>query len=165
MSRMTEPLSRDFELLAFFPADHAEAINGKIYVNGGYWDRLNFQSFPWSLNLSLVAILRVPFAKYQADHTFAIGMENSDGNRLPLDVQATFRVGANPDMKYGDPTIMPVAVPVAGLLIQRPGDYSFTFEVDAELLGHHRFRAAQIQVPLQFQLGPPPADPPESEAS
>jgi hypothetical protein len=157
-------LDRDFKLLAFFPADHAEAMNGKIYVHGGYWNRLNFPSFPQLVNLTLVAVLNVPFAKYQADHKFSIGMRDLDGNALPLDVQGNFRVGANPTMEYGDPTVMPIAVPVIGLPITHPADYVFTFSVDDTPLGDFAFRAVQIQMPLMFHRGPP--DPPsESEAS
>ena len=159
---MTSPLS-GFRLLAFFPADHAESLNAKVYVHGGFWNRLNFPSFPQTLNLTLVAVVEVPFAKYQKEHSFAIGMEDADSEKLPLEVRGTFRVGANPDMEYGDPTIMPVAVPVSNLAIPRPADYVFTFDIDDERLGRYAFRAVQLQIPLQFQLGQ--QAPPDSEAS
>jgi hypothetical protein len=160
---MTERLT-DFRLLAFFPADHADAAGGKLYVNGGYWSRLNPATFPHLLNLTLVAVLEVPFAKYQAEHTFRFGMENADGEALPLEVEGSFRVGADPELDYGEPSIMPITVGVGNLVIPSPSWYSFTLAVDGEVLGRFPFRAVQLQIPLQFQLGRPPA-PPESEAS
>ena len=31
---------------AFFVADHADVVGGKVYVNGGFWSRLQFPSYP-----------------------------------------------------------------------------------------------------------------------
>ena len=151
---MTQGLS-GFERLAFFPADHAEAIDGKVYVNGGYWCRLNFPSFPQPLNLTLVAVLKVPFGEYQAEHTFTMGLEDAESGRLPLDVEGSFRVGADPGMNDGEPTVLPVTVPVANLSIPHAGDYAFTLAVDDERLGRYPFRAVQLQAPLQFTVDQP----------
>lgn len=153
----------DFELLAFFPADHAEAPNGKLYVNGAFWVRLNFPAYPQVLpSISLVAVLKVPFAAYHAEHQFEIVMEDPDGKPLAFQAGGAFRVGADADMEYGDPTLMPIVVPVTNLLIERPGDYTLLFKVDGNELGRYTFRARQVAVPMQFKLAPPP---PQAEAS
>ena len=154
-----------FELLAFFPADHAEAVNGKLYVHGGYWERLNFPMYPQVFpSFALVAVVRVPFAAYQAEHRFRFGMEDADGNELSLRVEGAFRVGAAPDMEYGDPTVMPIAVPVHNLVIERPGQFAFTFALDDAPLGRFAVKAMQVAAPLQFNLTPP-VDPSEGGAS
>lgn len=155
---------RDFRLLAFFPCDHASAENGKVYVNGGFWSRLNFPAYPQVVPaIALVAVVEVPFARYHAEHEFAIGMIDPDGNALPLDIRGKFRVGAGPDMEYGDPTVMPITVPIHNLVLERAGDYSFSFAVDGAELGRYSVRAVQVPVALQFNLSPPPR-PPQSEA-
>ncbi|MGH9187927.1 MAG: DUF6941 family protein, partial [Acidimicrobiales bacterium] len=106
----------------------------------------------------------VPFSAYHRGHTIEIGMEDPDGNRLPLRVQANFRIGAAADMEYGDPTVMPIAVPVHGLVLPRPGDYSFTISIDGDERARYPIRAMRSPSPMQANLGPPHPDPPASEA-
>jgi len=159
-------MTRTFRVLAFFPADHAEVVNGKLYLHGGFWGRLNFPLFPQMLpQMALIAVLEVPFSAYHAEHKLSLGLEDADGNALPMQVEATFRVGADADMQYGDPTIMPVAVPVANLVIPAPGDYSFTVTVNGDLLERYSIRAKQVSVPVQLQVEHPPGPPPDGEAS
>ena len=44
---MTEqPIATDIYAEAFFTADHGAVENGKLYVNGGFWNRLGFPSYP-----------------------------------------------------------------------------------------------------------------------
>lgn len=106
--------------------------------------------------MALVAVVEVPFSAYHAEHTLSLGLEDADGNTLPLHVDATFRVGADATMQYGDPTVMPLAVPVTNLVIPAAGDYSFTLSVDGERLGHYSVRALQVSVPVQLNVQPPP---------
>jgi len=45
---------------AFFTADHAEALNGKVYLNGGFWNRLNYPQHPAVIpTMALVAVVSV----------------------------------------------------------------------------------------------------------
>lgn len=106
--------------------------------------------------MALVAVLEVPFVHYQAEHMFWMGMEDPDRSPLPFRAEGQFRVGAAPHLEYGDPTLMPIAVPVQNLLLERPGRYSFTFGIDRDReLGRYEIRALQIAIPLQFDFRPP----------
>jgi hypothetical protein len=159
---MTNPLN--FEVVAFFPADHADTANGKAYINGGFWNRVAFPVYPAALPpISLVAVVRVPFAKYQAEHTFVMGMVDPDGRQLPFRAEGKFRVGASPMMEYGDPSILPVCVPVVNLLLERPGEYAFTFTIGEEL-ARYSVWAMQVGEPMQFNI-PQSPPPPEAQAS
>ncbi|MBA3267367.1 MAG: hypothetical protein H0T70_03795 [Acidimicrobiia bacterium] len=152
-------MTRTFRVLAFFPCDHAEVVNGKLYMHGGFWGRLNFPLFPHVLPaMSLVAVIEVPFSAYHAEHSLALGIEDADGNALPLHVDATFRVGADAQMQYGDPTVMPLAVPVYSLAIPAPGGYSFTLTVNGDLLERYAIRAYHVAVPMQMNPPPPPLE-------
>jgi hypothetical protein len=144
------------EILAFFPADHAVTVDSKAYVNGGFWDRLRFPTFPQVLPISLMAVLRIPFHAYHADHSVVIGMEDADGVHLPLRVEGSFRVGSEPDMKYGDPTILPIAITVNNLLIQAPGDFVFTLQIDDLPVARYPIRAMQVAAPI-VSSGPSPS--------
>jgi hypothetical protein len=146
----------DIEVLAFFPADHAVVESGKVYANGAFWDRLRFPNYPQVFSMSLVAVLKIPFRAYHQDHRFEIGMEDADGNELPLRVEGDFRVGSSADMRYGDPTVMPLAVGVNGVQVEKPADYSFVLRVDGTELGRYQVRAVQLALPIQVPPGSPP---------
>lgn len=161
MTNASAAISTDIEALAFFSADHATVENGKVYVNGGFWDRINQPSYPAIISLSVVAVLRIPFRAYHQDHRFEVGMEDADGQKLSLNIEGEFRVGAGPDMRLGDPTIMPVAVALNGVTIEKAGDYSFVLSIDGSEIARYQVRAAQIgTVPIQGGSTPPPDDTP-----
>jgi len=143
----------DFRVVAFFTADHAQAVGGKVYVNGGFWNQLSFPTYPSiAPPLTLAAVVEVPYRAYHQDHGFRLGMEDADGNVLPLEATGDFRVGAQAKMRVGDPTLMPVVIPITGLKIDKPGDYSFTFSIDGTELGRYQVRAVQVAVPMKLEL-------------
>lgn len=148
----------DFRVLAFFAADHAQAEGGKVYVNGGFWDQLRFPTYPSIVpSLALVAVLEVPYRAYHQDHSFRLGMEDADGNVLPLEATGNFRIGAKPDLRVGDPTLMPIAIPIAGLKIDKPGDYAFTLSIDGAELERYQVRAIQVAATMKLELADPEA--------
>jgi hypothetical protein len=141
----TPDSSNGFESVAFFAADHAAVENGKAYVNGGFWDRILQVSYPAQISVSLVAVLRVPAEAYLANNKFAVEMEDATGNKLPsLKVEGEFRVGASPAFELGEPSVIPVAIQLNGLTIERAGVYWFVFSVNGNELDRFRVRAEQI---------------------
>ncbi len=146
----------DFRTVAFFAADHADTVNGKVYVNGGFWSVLRFPTYPAIVpSMALVAVLEVPFRAYQQDHRFEIRMADSDGNELPLSVSGEFRVGAAPEMRHGDPTLMPLSVSINGLQIDSPGDYIFSLSIDGTEIEKFSIRSVQVAVPMKLDIAPP----------
>ncbi len=134
----------DISVSAFFVADHAETINGKLYIHGGYWNRLAFPEYPATApGMALVVVLRIPFRDPQQPHQFSIGLIDSDGVRLPFKVDGDFMIGSSPQTRRGDPTLLPLAIPVQGLDIERPGDYSFVVDVDGIELARYQISADQ----------------------
>lgn len=146
----------DFEALALFTADHAAVEDGKVYVNGGFWDSLNLPSYPTQVSFSLVAVIKVPSRAYLEDHQVVVEMVNADEERLPLRIEGTFRVGAAPHMNPGEPTTIPMAFPLIGVYLERAGDYVFILSVDGDAIGRYQIRAVQapsILPPLQPPSG------------
>lgn len=126
---MTDPTT--FSALGFFPADHAAAESGKVYASGAYWNTLRFPSFPAQLpGAALVAVLQQPFHAAHADHEFLIAMEDADGRRQQLEIRGQFRAAPGLDSKYGEPNVIPIAVPIYGLPFDAPGDFTFVLMVD-----------------------------------
>ena len=152
---MTEqPISTDLRAEAFFTADHAVVESGKLYVNGGFWSRLNFPSFPIVHNFALCVVLHIPWRAHHQRHTFAISFEDADGQRTPNRLEGQFRTGTTPDMRAGDYSLVPLAITVNGFVIQRAGDYSAVLEIDGTEVSRWRFRAVQV---VTTGSGLPPA--------
>lgn len=77
MSMVVEGIEIDFLILA----DHAEAINGKLYLMGGGWDR-RFMPPGQPLTFGFAAGLLVPWTLTNREHKFTIGIETADGTPL-----------------------------------------------------------------------------------
>ncbi len=138
----------DFQALALFTADHASVENGKVYVNGGFWDILNQPSYPAQVSVSLVAVIKVPSRAYLEDHQVTVEMVNADEERLPLKIEGSVRVGAAPHLNPGEPSTLPLAFPLNGVYLERAGDYWFVLSVDGDEIARYRIRAVQT-VPVQ----------------
>jgi hypothetical protein len=129
----------------FFPADYASVEGGKIYASGAYWSTLRFPAFPAVLpSMSLVAVIEVPFQASYGDHSMQMRLVDLDENALGLEVEGMFRAAPAIENKYGQPGLTPVAVPIHGLVIERPGEYSFTLTVDDREIDRYRFRVVQV---------------------
>ena len=158
----TNPLT-DFEALAFFAADHAAVESGKAYVSGGFWDQLNLSEYPAQVSISLVAVIRVPSRAYLEDHQIAVSMIDADDNPLPLRIEGNIRVGAAPNLKPGDPTIVPMAFPLNGMTVERAGDYWFVLSIDGEEKARYRIRAVQVGPVPPSASGTPGGESDEAE--
>ncbi len=128
---------------------------GKVYVNGGFWDVIRFPAYPQVLPVAVVAVLRVPYRAYHQDHKFEVTMEDADARDVLLRVEGQFRVGSSAEMRVGDPSILPMAM-LGQVAIPRPGDFSFILRVDGGELARYPFRALQVAAPME--MPGPPAD-------
>ena len=111
---MTEqPIPTDIYAEAFFTADHGAVESGKLYVNGGFWNRLNFPSYPQVHTFTVCAVIHIPWRAHHQGHTFAIYFEDADGQITPNRLEGKFQIGTAPDMRSGDATEFPIAAVVA----------------------------------------------------
>lgn len=133
----------DFRARGFFLSDHAAVENGKVYVNGGFWNRLTYPAFPAVATFAVVAVLEVPWRAYHQSHRFAVRFEDADGHPHPGRFEGEFMIGPPPDAKIGDPALLPFAGTINNFLIERPGDFAAVFEVDGTEMDRWPFRAVQ----------------------
>jgi hypothetical protein len=147
----------DFEALAFFTADHAAVENNKLYVNGGFWNILLRDRFPARVTGSLVAVIKVPARAYQETHHLTIGLTDHNDESLPFRVDGEFRVGGSPFLDRGDPSVVPLAFPLEGLVLDQAGDYCFALSVGRNELKRYRIRAIQSP-PIQQPFDIPGSD-------
>ncbi len=150
-AQVTEPKERlnRIEAAAFFTADHADAVGGKLYVNGGFFNMLRFPSYPAIVpTLAIGASLKVPWHAYQQDHHFVVTLRDEDHRELPLRIEGNFRVGADILLRHGDPSVINIAGTVTNVVFERPGHYHLLLHVDDEELA--RWDLQVVQVPGGF---------------
>jgi hypothetical protein len=140
-----------FEVLAFFAADHAIVESGKVYVNGGFFDRVYFPVFPAApSSISVVALIRVPAHQFQRDHQFVVELQE-EGNDTPVvHLEGGFRTLPAPDAGPDEPSLWPLAIPFTGLSLPRAGDYYFVLSINGNEVARYKVRAMQVGVITQM---------------
>ncbi len=133
---------------AFFLADHAEAINGKLYVTGGCWDRIFVGNLPAIHNhLSVVFSLLVPWTATNEKHVLDIQLVDAEERSvLPSEIKGEFEVGRPPGWRPGDDASMVGVFNINGLKFDKAGDYSFLLKVDAQEIARTALKIQQVPV-------------------
>jgi hypothetical protein len=129
------------KLSTFLLADHAEAVNGKLYVVGGAWNRIAASSFPATHNhVSVAAVIHVPWEVTNQSHTIELRLVDSDGGPvIPEPVHGSFEAGRPPGMRPGDEQLVVLVFNFEGLVFERPGTYEFHLLVNGDETGLIRF--------------------------
>ncbi|PJI84723.1 DUF6941 family protein [Luteimicrobium subarcticum] len=126
-----------------FLADHAAVESGKLYVNGGCWNRLTFPDFPASVTFSVVAVILVPW-RDTSSHEFTVRFEDPDGSPLGAVLSGELTAGTPDDAHAGDPTLVPITAVIDHFTVERPGDYTVVLEVDGERKNDWSFRVLHL---------------------
>jgi len=101
----------------------------------------------------------VPSRAYLEDHSITVGMIDADNNTLPLRIEGNLRVGASPNLRPGDPTIVPMDFPLNGMTIEHAGDYWFVLYIDGHEKARYGIRALQVG-----SVPPAPSEAPGGES-
>lgn len=125
---------------AFFLADHASVENGKIYVNGGFWNQMQFAAFPAAASFSVVGVINVPWRANMQNHKFRVLFNDADGHQLDGEFNGEFNVSPNALATAGEPFLMPIAAAANGFIIPAAGHYSAILLVDGTEVGRWGFR-------------------------
>jgi hypothetical protein len=114
-------------------ADHAEVVNGKVYLMGGGFDTIYSRTVPVvHRKLHVVLILEVGPAERQRDLAMEVALEDEDGHRLGPLGEGSLRVGSAPSLKPGQASVVPIQMEFEGLEFPGPGLYSFKVTVDGD---------------------------------
>ena len=123
--------------------DHAEAIGGKLYINGGGWNVLLRPGVP--VNVSLAILIEVSWDEANKQHRLRAYLLTEDGEPVeaphgePLEVDGGFEVGRPPGVKPGSTLNTPLAINFNALTLE-PGGYEWRLEVDDALVARKPFR-------------------------
>jgi hypothetical protein len=137
----------------FILADHAEAVNGKLYLMGGGWDRIFVPSFNQPVLISFAIGVLVPWNATNIRHTIQITIEDLDRKRpIDFNLSAGFVTGRPPTIIEGETQRTMLAVQRAPVQFKEPGAY----QAVARIVGGHDRRVGfrlvavptvQIQAP------------------
>jgi hypothetical protein len=129
------------QLSTFLLADHAEAVNGKLYVVGGGFNRITAEQFPATHNhLSVAAVIHVPWDATNQPHTLELRLIDADGAPLiPEPLRASFEAGRPPGLRTGDEQLVVMVFNFNGLQFGQPGMYEFHLLVDDAEMGRLGF--------------------------
>ena len=125
--------------------DHAEAVGGKLYINGGGWNVLLRPGVP--VNVSLAILIEVPWDEANEQHRLRAYLLTEDGEPVmaphgeTLEVDGGFEVGRPPGVKPGSTLNTPLAINFNALALDA-GGYEWRLEVDEALVARKPFRVA-----------------------
>jgi hypothetical protein len=137
----------DFLILA----DRVEAINAKLYMMGGAWDRILVADFSQPVELSLAVGVLIPWGETNEDHQLTITLEDADGKSINPPVQLNVNMGRPADAVRGQ-AFRAVAALNGRFILSGPGSHRFVARLD-------NGRAKTVALYAQ-QAPQPPAQPP-----
>jgi hypothetical protein len=142
-----------------FLADSVVVAEGKIYAQGAGWNVINASRVPTRHDrIGVAFVVRVPYTATNQDHTFELRLEDADGRRLTFGddpegqgrieaLGSQFNVGRPPTLKPGDEQVVPFAVNINGLPLEKAGNYRFVISIDGDDVKELPFRVSLIQQP------------------
>jgi hypothetical protein len=134
-------LARKPEIDYLLVADRAEVVNGKLYLMGGSWDRIQPAKFPHRMMLGIAIGVRIPFSHTDDQHKVSVEIQH-DETRL-VGFEAKLTTGRPPGMAGMDMLVpmafnIPLAIPEEGVVVLRAA-------VDDRPPRRHEIKAMQRQ--------------------
>jgi hypothetical protein len=132
-------------------ANYAENRDGLLYIVGGGWDTINVQApiegAPTGvfavMQGTLVVRLLASTTETGQPHTFTIEIIDEDGTQIAK-AEGGFPVDAIVGLPIGWDQGVNLVMPLTGLLLPGPGNYTINLRVDDELLGDRPFRVLKL---------------------
>jgi hypothetical protein len=143
-------MEADFLILA----DRAEAINGKLYMVGGGFDRVSLAGAVGPVDIDVAFGILVDYLETNQRHGFRLVLENEDNQEVLPPIAAEFEVGRPPGLVAGQAQRV-IYVVRGPFPIPRVGGYHWVLYLDGARQRTARFWVQEIQVPL------PPANTPQ----
>lgn len=136
-------------LTTFMLADHAEAVNGKLYVTGGSWNQIFAGNFPARHgHLSVAMAIQVPWTATNEKHSLGVDVVDADAASIvPAKLGGQFEVGRPPGWRPGDDNTVVAVFNLEGLTFPKEGQYSFVVRVDDAELGRLGVRLVKVEIP------------------
>lgn len=135
-------------------ADRAEAVNGKLYMMGGGWDRLWVVDFAQPQSISIATAILVPWNATNQMHSLAIRIETQDANELAA-LGLNFNTGRPPILGAAESQRIVLAFQLA-IVLPAPGTYVIKAFINDQESKKTLFYAQPLPAP-PTAIVPPPA--------
>lgn len=118
-------------------ADHAEAINGKLYIMGGGWSLTGPQPCPSALAIKI----EVPWNATNRKHELKVELLDGDYRPVvvptptggsPMVITGAFEVGRPPGIIVGTPLDVPFAVNISPIPLEPERRYIWKLSIDGQ---------------------------------
>lgn len=125
--------------------DHAEAINGKLYIMGAAWNLL--QAPGQAITIALAIVVKVAWDEAEAPHELIAELLDADGERItvndePVAPSGRFELGRPPGLKPGSTLNMPLAFNLTGLVLG-VGQYEWRLTIDGDTVARAPFAVVE----------------------
>jgi len=115
-------LARKPEIDYLLVADRAEVVNGKLYLMGGSWDRIQPPKFPHRMMLGIALGVRIPFTHTEDQHKVSVQIHHEETRLVGFEAKLT--TGRPPGMAGMDMLVpmafnIPLAIPEEGQVVLR----------------------------------------------
>ncbi|MDP2712236.1 MAG: hypothetical protein Q8O56_13550 [Solirubrobacteraceae bacterium] len=122
--------------------DHADAANGKLFINGGGWNVLFAADS--AVNFSLAILIEVPWDRASVRHSLVAELLTADGDVVamgdePVRLAASFELARSPGMKPGMNLNAPIAMHLQGLVLAA-GSYEWRLFVGTQQVARKPFQ-------------------------
>lgn len=142
---MLEPETTRIDVLIL--ANHAEAINGLLYISGGGWTELHRQIHGGRVPPSHFGIgisVRIPWNETNQPHTFLLEIQNDDATVQIARAEGEVNVGRPPQLVPGSVQHAVLAMNV-DTVFPAPGGYRLIVTVDeGKAVGTWPFRVHDV---------------------
>lgn len=129
--------------------DHSEAVNGKVYVNGGGWNVLRFPELPQQWTFGIALGIDVGWDETNRPHDLLIRIEDPDGVQLGDALEGNFETGRPPGMPAGQDQRLVMSVGTTANF-GTPGPHAAVVQVNGEELGRARFYLSEEPAPADM---------------
>jgi len=130
-------------------ADRAEALNGKLYLMGGGWDRVTLPQFPGSATFDVALGVLIGYTETNVRHEFQLTLEDDDNQVVLGPVTGQFELGRPPGIKPAQAQRFMIAVR-GPFPLPAPGCYHWVATLDGRRAGRTTFWA-DLAPPQQGQ--------------
>lgn len=125
-------------------ADHAESVNGKLYMVGGGWNVLRLPELPHEWGFHIALGLDVGWSETNQPHNLHVVIHDPDGVELGEGLTADFETGRPPGMPAGQDQRLVMSIGTA-TTFSTPGPHAAVVHVNDDEIGRARFYLMEAQ--------------------
>ena len=123
--------------------DHSEAVNGKLYINGGGWNMLRFPELPQEMGFGIAFGVDVPWDETNRRHELVLRTEDPDGETLGEELSLELETGRPPGLVPGQDQRVVLSL-AATMTFASAGPHAVVISAGETEIGRTRFYVLEV---------------------